>query len=60
MGDYRQTNNHITGAIIETTDHWLIEQEMYQVDQSIDEYIQKVEDYSFSEALERAVKIHHR
>lgn len=60
MGDYRQTNNHITGAIIETTDYWLIEQEMYDVDKSIDEYIERVEDYSFSEALEHAVRIHHR
>lgn len=60
MGEYRQTDNEISGAIIQTTQPRLIENDMYQLDKDIDDYISECENRSFVDCMELAVRIHHR
>lgn len=59
-GQFRKDDNEITGAKIQTVYHGKIEEELYFLDKDIDMLISNIGILSFSDVLERAVKIHHR
>ncbi|AIQ15144.1 Fic family protein [Paenibacillus durus] len=59
-GEFRTIDNEITGAQIQTVYHGKIEEELYFLDKEIDVLMEKIDQSSFSDVLEKAVVIHHR
>lgn len=59
MGQFRKSNNKITGASIQTVDYHKIELELFLVEQDIDNLLNK-EQIAISDYLYEATQIHHR
>ncbi|WEZ09987.1 ImmA/IrrE family metallo-endopeptidase [Priestia flexa] len=59
-GEYRKGNNAISGAIIQTTNYWEIEKEMFELEQDIKWYCNDIDSISFSNLIETATILHHR
>jgi len=60
MGKFRQTDNKISGATIQTTHHSLIEQEIYFLSKDIDDIYNNRNELTISTYLSKAVMIHHK
>jgi Zn-dependent peptidase ImmA (M78 family)/fido (protein-threonine AMPylation protein) len=59
-GKFREIDNEITGATIQTVFYGKIEEELYYLDKEIDSLMDKINFLSFSDILEKAVIIHHK
>ena len=60
LGMFRKNNNRISGAIIETTLHHRIEEEIYFIVKDIEELLRTGEEMTIVEYLKKCVFIHHK
>ncbi|MCM3567833.1 Fic family protein [Neobacillus mesonae] len=60
MGKFRKSDNAITGASIQTVHYRDIEAELFLTDKDIVDLISNLEQFTISEYLYQAAKIHHR
>lgn len=59
-GEFRQVNNRISGAKIDTVDYQKIQQELFYINKDIDNLIKNREKYSISKYVDTCVWIHHQ
>ncbi|WP_134705157.1 Fic family protein [Ammoniphilus sp. YIM 78166] len=59
IGEFRKSDNEITGSHILTVHHSLVDQEMYLLDKDIEALYKEMGHLPFSHVLERATIIHH-
>lgn len=56
----RKNNNYICGARTETVDYTLIDKEIYLLNKTIDEIIDKIEVFSLTDYIDEIVRLHHK
>lgn len=59
VGEFRKSDNEITGSRILTVHHSLVEPQMYTLDKDIEYLYRELEHLPFSHVMERATIIHH-
>jgi Zn-dependent peptidase ImmA (M78 family)/fido (protein-threonine AMPylation protein) len=59
-GMTRKNNNFISGACTETLDYTLIDKEIYFLNKTIEEIIDRIEVFSLTDYIDEIVKLHHR